>query len=183
MRAQNLKIEQQRGAAQAMASKETEEKNCNATMAGCGLDEPPFNGGFFSGVQGVRRSHLRVCATDEQAKSHLPLRHLPPDSRSHQAGCADHRHQWTERLNMFPDRLASSAPDGAAEALCEHNLTRRTLLAAGAVAGHVSRLKGSSESVASCEHRAGLSGSNSPIHRLFSPRSEVRRSPLRVSVR
>jgi isoquinoline 1-oxidoreductase beta subunit len=36
---------------------------------------------------------------------------------------------------MFPDLLGSSAADGAAEALCERDLTRRTFLAAGAAAG------------------------------------------------
>ncbi len=67
---------------------------------------------------------------DAMAGNHLPLRHLRPDSRSHQAGCAVHRHQWTERLSMFPDRLGSSAADSAAEASCERNLSRRTFLAA-----------------------------------------------------
>ena len=36
---------------------------------------------------------------------------------------------------MFPDRLGSSALDGAAEASRECNLSRRKVLAAGAAAG------------------------------------------------
>src|SRR5262249_48036103 len=95
----------------------------------------------------VRPDHVGFCATGKQAKSqrrrhrlrdgrqHLPLWHLPPDSRGHQAGCAVHRHQWTERLNMFPDQLGSSAADCAAEALWERDLTRRRFLTAGAAAG------------------------------------------------
>src|SRR5262245_34052690 len=95
----------------------------------------------------VGPDHVRLGATCEQPASdrfrtrrrdvrqHLPLRDLCPHSRSDQAGCAVHRHQWTEGLNMFPDRLGRSAAQRAAVASGEQGLNRRTFLAGGAAAG------------------------------------------------